>query len=308
MARRRIRVVVALSVLTALSLAAGCSSDGGGTGAAPSGGVQPTGEPVLPSVLPSPTSTAYVALPLDAYTFTEEQSNTVLRADGLLTQDCMRRNGFTDWAPAPPSTAGQKSLAANYPYRPVSSGDAAGIGYRKPPPPASTAGTTRRPPSDAEHLALNGFIPGKSEPPGPLGGGCTREASEKLSQGQPAADLELPARLYEQSSQRAATDSRVQAANAQWSACMAKSGLTYASPQEPATKDWGGKQAAQEEIRTATADVRCRSEANVIGVWISVLAAYQEPLVEANVQALQAAKASLDYKVKQAARIVAAQP
>jgi hypothetical protein len=123
-------------------------------------------------------------------------------------------------------------------------------------------------------------------------GGCRGEADRALHAGMPAgADLPLADRLAQEAFGRAEQDSRVQAAFAAWRSCMAAKGYDYSDPWG-ATNDvaWSATPSAQRpserEALTATADVECKIEVDLVDIWASVHTAYERRAVEHNAQAL----------------------
>jgi hypothetical protein len=81
-------------------------------------------------------------------------------------------------------------------------------------------------------------------------------------------------------------DSRVTAADAKWSACMAAHGYNYPNPGAASNNEkWAQRTGAAggyahpvslPELKTATADVACRQQANLYAVYWAVAAAYQK--------------------------------
>ncbi|EDX22315.1 hypothetical protein [Streptomyces sp. Mg1] len=96
---------------------------------------------------------------------------------------------------------------------------------------------------------------------------------------------------------------RVAGVLAKWSACMDKSGYTgIKSPYDVVDglglqDDKGGARA----VAAATADVRCKREVNLVGVWAAVEKAYQERLVEEHAQTLALYREQRDARFELAA-------
>ena len=134
-------------------------------------------------------------------------------------------------------------------------------------------------------------------------GGCQGEAGRKVAEGA-AHDERLVLRLGDEAGKQAEADSRVKAAFQAWSACMARAGFDYADPWKPNDNpEFQGQEAGAREIATATADVRCKREGDLVGVWASVEAAYQERKIGENAEALQNVKAAIRTMLGNAARI-----
>jgi hypothetical protein len=135
--------------------------------------------------------------------------------------------------------------------------------------------------------------------------GCTGEAWRKLADGaRPPADPRLAEQLRLRAYDRAENDSRVRSAVSAWSACMAKRGHTYTSVWEPNDAPWPDPPGAS-EIATATADVACKNETNLVGIWYTVEKAYQQRAVDRNAEALAVVKDYLRAQARNAATVLA---
>ncbi len=280
------------------------------------------GEPeeTEPSIGPPPRleRPAEVVLPLDAYVPTKQEYVTVLHAVWKLTSDCVSRFGAR-------YTASEEKLAADVPpldrlnerrYGLFSAESAARSGYAA---------------SEDEHAAGNGdsagwdptpnekFLvvgrtaefAGAREMPKDVNGkplpaeGCTGEAWRKLADGaRLPADPRLTDQLRVRAFDRAENDSRVRSAISAWSECMAKRGHTYASVWEPNDKGWPDPPGAS-EIATATADVACKRETNLVGIWYTVEKAYQQRTIDRNAEALAVVKEHLRAQARNAATTLA---
>ena len=85
---------------------------------------------------------------------------------------------------------------------------------------------------------------------------------------------------------------------------MARAGFDYTDPWQPNDNpEFQGLEANAREIATATADVRCKREVNLVGIWASVETAYQERKIGENADALQNVKAAIRVMLGNAARI-----
>jgi hypothetical protein len=292
---------LAVTLLVAGVALAGCSRP-----AAPAtGGQEP---PVAsPRILRSPSE---IVLPVDAYREPLQQRLAVAKAQDLLGQACMRRLGF-DWE-IPERVPSRRNdnerrygvfderLAATYGYHPEPDleHDRAVLRNKriKLSPAAMTAWGGKGPSS------LNGREVPK--------GGCLGEARRQLGDGQEPAGMDLPDRLATDSMTRAETDSRVRNAWQQWSGCMRKAGYHYRTPWDAHDDPgwWQGPGSSRREIATATADVRCRKETNLVGVWMAVEAAYQQQAIERNPEALANLKRLIEIRGRNAASVLAGVP
>lgn len=218
------------------------------------------------------TDVASLSFPLTAYGLTTEQFISVEKAIALLGADCMRRFGF-DWTAPRIPDAPKGMLAGRYGITDAQT--AARWGYQ---PPADHA--KAEPPADGGYstpaaMAVYVGNPGKTHNGLKIpDGGCVGEARLKLGQ---------------KSGDRAEADPRVRDRFARWSSCMKQAGFDYANPWA-ANDDprWSGDVPAPQETATSVADVRCKRESELIGLWYAVEVAYQNRLIEQNSEALRA--------------------
>lgn len=130
--------------------------------------------------------------------------------------------------------------------------------------------------------------------------GCQGEAVRTLSGGL-SPDWQS---RNDDSGPRAAADPRVRAAEAAWSERMAAAGYDYQSIWEPNDQDWP-EPPNRKEIATAIADVDCKIETNLVGVWVGVMAEYQEQYIQQNWTELQELKRWLETVNRNSARVLA---
>jgi hypothetical protein len=83
-------------------------------------------------------------------------------------------------------------------------------------------------------------------------------------------------------------DSRFQAAVAEWSKCMAGKGFNYDNLNNFPLELWNPTTDEQrnESIATATADVQCKIETNLVGIAVAVQSAYDQEYIDKNRDAL----------------------
>ncbi|MCX4527446.1 MULTISPECIES: hypothetical protein [unclassified Streptomyces] len=321
--------VLAVALPTALTAAllAGCADPGGG-GAA--GG----GEPELGAVELNP-ATASIALPMDAYTDTEAEAVRMGRVQEGLVSRCMARYGFTYEGPRPAAgaTASASGDRHKYLFGLADPAYAAAHGYDKGAGAGANGGNREKPPapqlSDSAYAVLHGEqrgtqgggrapdapneeeaagtdsgieVGGRKVPPG----GCGREAYRKLyAPRKDSVDLLFAFGLASEAHDRSKRDSRVVEVLAKWSACMDKSGYPgIKSPYDVVDTlaledDKGGAKA----VAAATADVACKREVNLVGVWAAVEKAYQERLVDEHAQTLALYEKQRDARFELAASL-----
>lgn len=136
-------------------------------------------------------------------------------------------------------------------------------------------------------------------------GGCFGEGQRQVQ----GSDIEL-VRLFDtlggQSWQAASEDGRVQAVFEKWSVCMSKAGFNYDTPWT-ANNEAGGPDVTDAEIAIAVADVRCKQQTNVVGVYAAVDGAYQRVLIDKYAVELGDAKTAFDSAVDKAETLIAAE-
>ncbi|MGW1776337.1 hypothetical protein [Streptomyces sp. NPDC002104] len=312
----------AAAVLLALVLA-GCSDADGGSA---------HGEPELGEVAVAP-ATASIVLPLDAYTDTDAETVRMGQVQQRLLSRCMARYGFPYEEVRPSDPAGAQGPegrhralfgAADAQFAAAHGYDAT-AGRGRPVKPAAA------PLSESATLVMHGERPGgqqgAAQPPDAASeeeaatvdsgidvggqkvpaGGCIREAYRKLyAPTKDSVDLLFPFGLASEAHERSKGDSRVTAVLKNWSACMEKSGYTgLKDPYEVVQKlgleaDPGGPKA----VTAAKADVACKREVNLVGIWAAVETAYQKRLVEEQAETLALYKKQREARYKLAAGMV----
>ncbi|MFJ7158400.1 hypothetical protein ACIQUQ_26150 [Streptomyces sp. NPDC101118] len=311
----------ALVALAAVALT-GCSHSG-------DRGERAVPEPELGTVAVNP-ATASIALPLDAYQDSAEENRRMDAVQDRLIARCMARFGFTYQPPvatrAP--TAGGAADRHQYLFGLADPRYAAIHGYDKdagrPEPPKPRAPRL----GDSAHTVMYGERPGGRGQTGPdprtqeeaeradsglaVGGqrvppgGCQRESYRRLyAPAKESVDLLYAFGLTSEAHTRAQQDSRVRAVLAKWSACMGRAGYPgIGSPYEVTQKlglaaDRGGPRA----VRAAVADVACKREVNLVGVWAAAEAAYQRRLVEEHAETLALYKRQREERFRLAATL-----
>ncbi|MBO8148652.1 hypothetical protein HND25_19930 [Rhodococcus erythropolis] len=176
--------------------------------------------------------------------------------------------------------------------------------------------------SPVEAALLTGRGPSMQEGREIPAGGCVGEARRRLADGVPelptmegapvfvdgsgASVSAIAEHLASGSYQRMVNDSRVMKSFAEWRTCMEGKGFHYASPQN-ANDDprWSGDVASEEEIATATADVACKQQTDLVSTMATVETAYQQRELEANAEVLAKVKDAIDIKIKNAQSVLA---
>ncbi|MFC5663950.1 hypothetical protein ACFP3U_13265 [Kitasatospora misakiensis] len=318
---RRGRSLPALLLTATLALTAGCASGSAGTAGTaatpppPSASLGPMDPPPIGEV-PRLSRADDRALPIEAYLLSGEQFRQYDAAQGVLVTRCVRRFGL-DYS-APTSTAPGETQTTHR-YDPIELADVSVNGYHSPDPnrgkkpaaaPSLSAAVTTvlgaglgpdgRPAADT--AAEYG---GKRLPPG----GCIADAQRELTaRGGTGRDADVAVGVNYEGFERSRQDPRVKAVFQDWSRCMAERGYSYGTPGD-ALRDqrWAAtEKPSAEEIATATADVECKARVNVVGVWFTVEAAYEQELIRLRLPELTAAKAANDAMLEVAASVTAA--
>ncbi|MFJ9338453.1 hypothetical protein ACIRP0_04060 [Streptomyces sp. NPDC101733] len=300
--RRRPSAVPAL--LLALALLAGCSGaeDGAGGGA----------EPEIGAIALDP-ATSTLALPMDAYTDTEAERIRMGRVQQALLARCMARYGFSyGGVPSEEPAGGAAEDRHRYLFGLADPEFAAAHGYDKEaglgervkpssPPlgesarlvmtgapdgaPPGTKAVDARSEEEAAGVDSGLSVGGLKVPPG----GCQREGYRKLyAPTKDSVDLLFAFDLSSEAHERSKRDSRVRAALAKWSSCMDKSGYGGIDTPYDVIEELGlgEDKAGPKAVTAAKADVACKHEVNLVGIWAAVEKAYQERLVNENAEAL----------------------
>lgn len=318
--RRPVLPAAALLVL----VLAGCSD--------PDGGDATHGEPELGEIAVAPAA-ASISLPLDAYTDTDAETVRMGQVQQRLLSRCMARYGFPyeEIRPSDPGSAQGPEGRHRALFGVTDPAFAAAHGYD----PTAGKGRPVKPPaaplSDSAALVMHGERPGAeqggTQPPDAPNeeeaarvdsgidvggqkvpaGGCVREAYRKLyAPTKDSVDLLFPFGLASEAHERSKGDSRVTEVLKNWSACMEKSGYTgLKDPYQVVQKlgleaDPGGPKA----VTAAKADVACKREVNLVGIWAAVEKAYQQRLVEEQAETLALYKKQREARYKLAAGLL----
>ncbi|MET7683273.1 hypothetical protein [Streptomyces sp. NPDC005423] len=303
------RTGIALALVAAVSACA----QGHDVGAGPSGSALP---PV--HVVREMLGTGSLVLPIEPYLFTDRQVGRLFRARAVLTASCMRRFGHS-W-PAPtataPATGTLNPANTAHRYGITDAGTAARYGYH--PAPGTTSGQSgaknpERRPEPAELRVLTGLTadgtPAATDERGrPLpAGGCEGEATAALSgDPQKIGNRELVSTINIGSYRDSQRDPRVVSVFRKWSRCMRRHGYRYSDPTQTPGKnaEFTGPTVTRAETALAGADVACKRETNVVGVWSSVDAAYQRRAMDTKRRELAAVKRDMRRQLTNADRVL----
>jgi hypothetical protein len=264
------RRVAVLASLIAVAASAGCTAS-----------AAPARIPAEPAVgpIPSVLKSVDLRMPVQAYLPTAAQDDRLGVARVHLIQRCLA--DFHVAYPVQPvrgSDYGPRSETDRR-YGITDAGLARSQGYGLGDRDPARIKKPKQPDLGADGVtALTGsgqsVVRGKAVPPG----GCIAKADTELAKAVPAGvDVSKAGQLQRWSFERSRQDSRVVAVFKAWSQCMTTAGFRYADPMtvmgDPAFE---ADPASAHEIAVALADIRCKEQTNVVGVWFTVESAYQE--------------------------------
>jgi hypothetical protein len=273
----------------------------------------------LPPIPPA-SSSRTIAMPLEAYqAIATQQQAALAEASDELVQRCMAARGFDDSSAGSPLYTSVASLeqietaGAGLTSLP----QAQTLGFARPKGPASQTGpqiigvVSQSVFGDSLKIgkayteALYGFSPGGG--PAPAGHvSCLQEATQAVygpARGEPVPDpvpqIALQAVSFTQ------TDPHIRAVEQAWSRCMARRFYHYSSPSQVEQQHWPSPP-NRAEIRTAEADVACKTRTNLLNTWLTVEAAYQQALIGRNLAALSQLQANFAPLMRRAEAALAA--
>lgn len=260
---------------------------------------------------PANAGAGEVVLPLDTYGYADDEARVIGTATQSLVEACVQSYGLPATAAHPLPAAATDTGTANRHDRRYAVADAdvaRQYGYHAPAGPDIKAEfyASHTP---AELLVLGGAdghsgseaatAGGKAVPTG----GCLGAATGQLMPDPKAraAGNDLVASIQAEAWHAAQDDPRVVELFADWSACMADAGYQYAAPMQ-ANDDpqWQRAAGTPAELATATADVACKDALDVVAIWSSVEAEYQQALIDQHAAALEAYRGVLDADVQRA--------
>ncbi len=299
----------------AVAFLGGGFSSGGGAGSRPKISVPP---------IPPANSSLPIAMPLDSYqAISTQQQEALAQASSILTQRCMAARGFEDSTSAAgpftgvtnllqieSSGAGLTSLAQAKTFgfaQPKGAGSQGSGG----PQIIGIVGQSDFGASlkigKAYTEALYGFSPGGgAAPAGHVS--CAQQASQQVYgplNGTPAPDP-VP-QIAQQAVSFTQTDPRIRAVDRAWSRCMARRFYRYSSPSQVEGRHWPSPP-DKAEIRTAVADVACKTQTNLLNTWLTVEGAYQQALIGRNLATLSQLQANFAPLLRRAEAALAAPP
>lgn len=283
------------------------------------------------SLSPSPSVTRQgavsggKALPIQAYMLTDAQQQVVHRAAQRIADECMKKQGFDVRLPdyhGESGVDGQPPDFLDRRYAAVYDRDiAAKYGLHVPSMVEHPVRPPDTPMSDAAVEALVGAEADRTSgkdvdvSAGRLTyGGCLGQAESKLAQGSHylvALGEALAEPVRQLNLDHAATDApAVSAAQAAWSACMAKSGYRLASTLAdvdgvPGVDMWA-RRPSPAEIALALHDVACREKTHVVDIAFKAEAAYETKKIDEQAQVFAQVEKENEEVIQRAADLLGA--
>jgi hypothetical protein len=138
-------------------------------------------------------------------------------------------------------------------------------------------------------------------------GGCRGWAGQVISKAginPSGATPALIGQISNNSFAKTGTDPRVLAVFAKWSSCMAAHGYHYTSPFQPYATEQPGAAASAAEIQAAVTDVRCKFQANLLGVTYAVQSRYQDQMIGQHAAELAGLRQAFGQQERALARLV----
>ncbi|WP_433297730.1 hypothetical protein ACQP2F_41745 [Actinoplanes sp. CA-030573] len=304
------RVLLAAVLATAVLAAAGCSGGDRAATAGPKATSASSPPPPAVTATPAVSDLNQVDLPLDRYTTTVDEYIELDYASKLMTADCMRRFGIR-WNTGPRLKLYALRDRTNR-LGLIDEAVAARAGYHNDPAHpeyySSHDISYNGEVSDQVAIILQGVQPGRTAPKGVPQGGCTGEGYRKVGWNLDE-DMWLQD-LANDANERTFADKRALKVMADWSACMGTSGYQYAKPTDAGSDQrwWKSEDenaaATKAEKNTAVADVRCKKKVNYLNQMTAILTAYQQQIVETNLERLETVHQHVQDALKNAAAVV----
>jgi len=301
-------ILLGLAMVTAVgACSSGSPQHPTAVGRAETGGPALKGDPPL-GPIPVATGLNSLHLPLDPYYLSSSQTETVEAAEDKAERTCIQHYlpGVVLGTYGPPVTPTLTSDPLVY----LDLAQAARYGYHNPPAAEESAAGSSAPSSEVSAVAFGttNVVNGLRVPKG----GCLVAGFNEVIKGIPNSLLPdgnsgpIAGIANEIDHENVQEDSGVIAVNRKWSACMAGLGYDYSSPGQAVDDPrWvaASRPSApghhvgitEAEVKTAVADVTCRSRVDLYGVYWAVAAAYQnEWLANSQNRALAQAQEQAD--------------
>lgn len=298
-------LVTAISGIVALS-AASCSSG------------HSQAEPPAIGPIPTITSPDQINRSIFPYTASPDQANTVNSAIRVGTEACMQGFGFTLDLPKPHDVRRDlhQDLARTRDYGFFDPASDPSKGYDTKVHQEIDTAFLNRLPAD-ERAVLDG-VDAAGKPTAAFHGrpvpsnGCAGAGLDAV--GGRILAVHDTGSLPDRGPALPPTDPRIVEVNKKWSACMAQKGFHYATPWNAYIDPrWRQLNAAGNdvvipaaEVATASADLACKQETNLVGVVVAVQGGYDRQYIDSHGAALGQYDKTVAERVQQASAYIAA--
>ncbi|WP_343327564.1 MULTISPECIES: hypothetical protein [unclassified Streptomyces] len=242
------------------------------------------------------------SLPLEDYMQTYQQTVTITRAVGVLETRCMADYGFDFQPPEagrtpPPNDndanierrygISNRKIAEKYGYGLVEQGEQTG---GKMPHLTASAALVLSGRSSRDEKTTSHSYQGKQIPEG----GCAGDSVRKV--GADDIDMSLASKLAYDSLAKSQESAKVRAALESWSTCMKGKGYTVATPFDAADIGTAGSSG----VTLALADIDCKAETGLVGIWFAEDTAIQKAQIETHHLELEEARKNNENAVEAA--------
>ncbi|AJT65483.1 hypothetical protein [Streptomyces chattanoogensis] len=239
-----------------------------------------------------------LALPLDAYASNDDNIHAIEDAQDILMRRCMNRLG-KEWKVLPRVSARDVEPQNLRRYGVIEAEAARRYGYHPRPEPESMVRRNRawderdRLPADVRRAAYgrNGQ------------GGCSKTSRDQLGGGTAQPEYHAFNQLTSAALEASRRTPEVRSAKRKWSACMVKKGFRDAMA-AGGGKRWQTAGPTPAERETASADVACKQETDLVTVWASAETRIQRRLIRQHAKELREAKARHDHWLAAARRVL----
>ncbi|WP_406287935.1 hypothetical protein [Streptomyces sp. NBC_00209] len=285
-----------------IALAATATACGGEEPKGPSAaGTNATAGPAL-ATTPQSGLLKGKSLPLEDYMQTYQQTVTITRAVGVLETACMAEYGFDFQPPeagrTPPPNDNDANIERRYGITDRKTAEKHGYGLAEEgaqtrtemPPLTASAALVLSGSSSRTDKATSHSYQGKQIPEG----GCAGQSVRKV--GADDIDMSLASRLAYDSLARSQESAKVRAALGTWSTCMKGKGYDVGTPFDAA--DLGT--AKRSSVSLALADIDCKKETGLVGIWFAEDTAIQKAQIEEHHLELEEARKNNEDAVKAA--------
>lgn len=271
------------------------------------GGVKVSAVSTFPILL-DPTNDA---LPIESYMLSPAQEQVLLTAQQHLITKCMSRYGFSyDVTETSSGEAIGGSVTARR-YGVVNMAEVERFGYHPPETGPSRAGNPSMGAAEVEVLTGGDAPTSVGPPPVQQGnslvvagravpeGGCLAESQrELLANGGAMGNVSLVEQLKFDSYQQSMSNGQVVAAFSAWSKCMKTNGYSYSNPMQAAADlRWNTPAPLPAEKAVAEADVSCKRNTNVVGIWFTIESDIEKVQISQNAKQLSVTQQGINAEM-----------